>query len=115
MCGSITSYREYDACTLKTSGNDGFIARIIGLDVSLGTPHQIIITSILRCTNVMNGPPKSTCSTIEDMGAEGVMKEPAYSEYDGPCPACVASENAVREACHQTKYVCPQSRDLNND
>ncbi len=107
MCGSITVYREYEDCVLKTGSNDGFIARFTRTGANPGAPHQIVLTTIHRCSNVISGPPKSTCSSIVDLMPEGVMKAAAYSAYDGPCPACVAAMNSAREACFQTQYVSP--------
>jgi hypothetical protein len=101
---------KYDTCHLVTSSNDGFMARITRSETKPGTPHHIIMRSIQRCPTAMQGPPINTCSTIEDLMPIGVMKEPAFTFYDGPCPACVAAENAVKEACRQTKYVFCRNR-----
>ena len=108
-------YVKYDACHLMTSTNDSFMARITRSEAKPGTPHQIIVTSIQRCPAAMEGPSNNTCSTIEDLMPMGVMKEAAFTTYDGPCPACTAAEDAVKEACHLTHYVRCRPENLDED
>jgi len=103
MCKSTEQYKKYDSCTLKAGGT---IADHIRLRKD--RQHHIKMKVIHLCRVAKERADQSPCSVIEDLVPDGVLEEPAFSSYAGPCPAC----DAANDASNQTIIVCIKTRTI---
>lgn len=105
MCKSQFSYQVHLGC--KNVGIT-LTGRFLKLARKAPPLHPISVETIYVCR--FRNPVDGTCPKVGSFDGDGddEAEEIVYTTHGGECPACVASEKAILEACFQKRFKNPE-------